>query len=144
MGFGLGVCQYFFGVGSVVIPGLILLECEQWITWLCLGEAGFDGIVAGRPSVSLLGPRLWWFWVVWHHGKRNPVGLSLLAALAGVPIIHLWAILDLGMGGLVMVGRPLWVSLLVWTGGGGLHVLCILTDEIRTGTIFLQDAFPFI
>ena len=44
---------------------LILLECELWITWLSLycfiWGARFDGIVAGRPWVSLLGPELWWF-----------------------------------------------------------------------------------
>ena len=27
----------------------------------CLGEAGFDGIVAGHLWVSLLGLGLWWF-----------------------------------------------------------------------------------
>ena len=27
----------------------------------CLGEAGFDEIIAGHPWVSLLGLELWWF-----------------------------------------------------------------------------------
>ena len=44
---------------------LILSECELWITRLSLtvlsGEARFDGIVEGRPWVSLPGPGLWWF-----------------------------------------------------------------------------------
>ena len=39
------------------------------------------------------------------------------------------------MGALVMVGRSLWVSLLVSTGSGGFHALCILTDKIRFGIV---------
>ena len=78
----------------------------------------------------------------WDHGKRKPIGALSSSCLTGVPIIHLWAIVDLGMGALVMVGRSLWVSLLVWTGGGGFHILCILTDDIRSVPFCYKMPFP--
>ena len=46
--------------------------------------------------------------------SRSLQGLSVPAALAGVPIIHLWTTVDLGMGELVMVGI---VACLDWLWG---------------------------
>ena len=42
----------------------------------------------------------------------------------------------------MMVGRSLWVSLLVRTGGGRFLVVCILTDNIRSVPLSQKMPFP--
>ena len=79
-----------------------------------LGEAGIEGIVAGRSWVSFLGPGLWWFGWSGVMARGEAVGaLSSSCPCWGAD--HLWAIIkhlddlasgmgDIGDGGAVLVG----------------------------------------
>ena len=102
-----------FGVGSVAIPGLarnVLYAVDDmaFSLPLRLGEAGIEGIVAGRSWVSFLGLGMWWF--EWSGVRARGEGRRALSpSYPCWGANHLWTnvapgIGDTGDGGAVLMG----------------------------------------
>ena len=77
---------------------------------LCPEEAEIEGVVDGRPWVSLLGPRLWWFGWSGIMARGKAIGALSSSCPCWSADHSSLAHYGSGDGALVMVGRSLWVS----------------------------------